>query len=66
MKDIDSIAKLAFTNARNKALESNLSVVETCNGVLYEVFPDGKRVEIKKIPQPIGVNKNNIISIDKS
>lgn len=66
MKDIDSIAKLAFTNARNKALESNLSVVEVHNGVLYEVFPDGKRVEIKKVLQPIDVKKNDIINIDKS
>jgi hypothetical protein len=66
MKDIDFIAKLAFTNARNKALESNLSVVEVHNGVLYEVFPDGKRVEIKKVSQPIDVKKNNIINIDKS
>jgi len=64
--DIDSIAKLAFTNARNKALNANLSVLETDNGVLYEVFPNGNRIEVKKVPSPIKVKKGGKINIDTS
>ena len=62
--NIDSIAKLAFTNARNKALNANLTVLETDDGVLYEVFPDGNKIEVKKVSPPIKVKKDGKINID--
>ncbi len=43
-----TVSGSAFAAARAKALASGLSVLESENGVIYEVFPDGRRVEVKK------------------
>ena len=42
----------AFAAARKRVLQSGQSVLQAENGVIYEVFPDGRRVEVKKIEPP--------------
>jgi hypothetical protein len=42
----------AFAAARKRVLQSGQSVLQAENDVIYEVFPDGRRVEVKKIEPP--------------
>lgn len=51
-KTFPSLSGIAFTTARNETLASGQSVLQSANGVIYEVFPDGRRVERKRIEPP--------------
>jgi len=51
------LAKVAFGRAREEALAAGLSVLESRNGVIYEVFPDGRRIARKQIEPPVNVEK---------
>jgi hypothetical protein len=42
----------AFVEARKIVLASGQSVLQSENGVIYEVFPDGHRVPVKQIDPP--------------
>jgi hypothetical protein len=53
----------AFAAARNQVLASGQSVLESKDGVIYEVFPDGRRVEIKRIEPPTPVVNGSVIVI---
>jgi hypothetical protein len=44
-----------FAAAREEALASDQSILESEQGVIYEVFPDGTRRRVKKIEPPIPV-----------
>lgn len=50
-----ALSGIAFSAAREAALASGQSVVESENGVIYEVFPDGTRIERKRIEPPVSV-----------
>ena len=43
------IAGAAFAAARAEALRSGLSVIESSEGAIYEVFPDGTRRFLKSV-----------------
>ena len=45
----------AFHDARAQTLASGQSVWESEDGVIYEVFPDGRRVERKRIEPPFPI-----------
>jgi len=47
-----ALAGAAFAQARAETLASGQSVLQSENGVIYEVFPDGSRVERKRIEPP--------------
>jgi hypothetical protein len=47
-----AVSGSAFAIAREQVLKSGQSVLQSENGVIYEVFPDGRRVEVKKIEPP--------------
>jgi hypothetical protein len=47
-----ALSASAFTNARNETLASGQSVLHSEDGVIYEVFPDGTRREVKRIEPP--------------
>ena len=47
-----ALSSTAFTTARKETLASGQSVLQSENGVIYEVFPDGRRVERKRIEPP--------------
>lgn len=48
-----SMAGQAFSAARQRTLASGQSVLQAENGIIFEVFPDGRRLEIKRIPPPV-------------
>jgi len=47
-----AVSGSAFAAARERVLQSGQSVLQSENGVIYEVFPDGRRKEVKKIEPP--------------
>lgn len=48
-----SVSGQAFSRARERVLASGQSVLESRDGMIFEVFPDGRRVPIKAIPPPV-------------
>ncbi len=44
-----AISGAAFAAARDHALASGQSVLQSRDGVIYELFPDGRKVEVKHI-----------------
>ncbi len=48
-EQIPLFANIAFNNAKKQALLNGLSVVESKDGWLIEIFPDGTCNKIKKI-----------------
>ncbi len=57
-KSIPKLAKNAIQKAYYDTLSAGLSVMESIDGSIYEVFPDGTKKFIKK-----GHNKININSL---
>lgn len=53
----------AFSAARERVLRSGQSVLEAKDGTIFEVFPDGRRVEIKKIHPPKRVVPGTVYTI---
>jgi len=47
-----ALSGIAFTKAREESLAAGQSVLSSENGVIYEVFPDGRRLERKRIESP--------------
>jgi hypothetical protein len=45
----------AFAAARAQVLASGQSVLQSQDGVIYEFFPDGRKVPVKKIEPPTQV-----------
>jgi hypothetical protein len=45
----------AFSAARQQAFASGQSVLQSDQGVIYEVFPDGSRKRLKEIDPPTPV-----------
>jgi hypothetical protein len=39
----------AFAAARQRVLDSGQSVLQSQDGTIYEVFPDGHRVAVKRV-----------------
>ena len=58
-----AISGSAFAAARERVLASGQSVLQSDNGVIYEVFPDGRRVTVKTIEPPSQVVPGTIIAI---
>lgn len=48
-EELPAKAGEAFATARARTLAAGLSVVESRNGYIYEVFPDGREIVLKKI-----------------
>jgi len=53
----------AFAAARERVLRSGQSVLQSENGVIYQVFPHGKRVVVKKIEPPVRVESGKTFTI---
>jgi hypothetical protein len=49
------LSGIAFDTARKKTLEAGLNVLQSENGVIYEISPDGSRRRIKEIEPPTPV-----------
>lgn len=60
---IPELAEVAFKQAYWAALASGSSVLVSENGSLVEVFPDGQRKFIKKLPTWIQVKRGQKLEI---
>ncbi len=60
---IPELAEVAFKQAYWAALAFGNSVLISDNGKLVEVFPDGKRKFIKKLPLPTPVTRGQRLNI---
>jgi hypothetical protein len=58
-----AVSGVAFDAARKQALKSGLSVLQSEDGVIYEVFPDGSRKRVKEIEPPTKVVSGQKITI---
>jgi hypothetical protein len=58
-----SISGSAFAAARKRVLASGQSVLQSEQGCIYEVFPDGRRRRVKAIEPPTPVIAGSKISI---
>jgi hypothetical protein len=58
-----TLSGIAFATARQQALDAGLSVMESRDGIIYEVFPDGKRVVVKHIEPPMTVIRGSKFQI---
>ena len=58
-----TVSGSAFAAARERVLASGQSVLESQNGVIYEVFPDGRRVEVKKVEPPTQYAAGSVFTI---
>lgn len=58
-----AMSGVAFAVARAEALAAGQSVMEAEGGVIYEIFPDGKRQVIKQIEPPTPVKRGRKILI---
>jgi hypothetical protein len=47
-----AVSGSAFAAARQRVLDSGQSVVQSQDGTIYEVFPDGHRVAVKQVEPP--------------
>ncbi len=58
-----SVSASAFAEARERVLRSGQSILQSENGIIYRVFPDGRREEVKKIDQPAQVVLGSVLEI---
>jgi hypothetical protein len=67
IRDLESkfpaMSGIAFTVACQQALASGKSVLQTDQGVLYEIFPGGRRRRVKDIepPTPVELGQKRIL-----
>jgi hypothetical protein len=50
--EFPALSGQAFAKARARVLASGQSVLQSSGGVIYEVFPDGRKVAVKEIEPP--------------
>jgi hypothetical protein len=53
----------AFAAAREHVLASGQSVLQSQDGIIYELFPDGRKVAVKEIEPPTSVVCGSIFTI---
>ena len=58
-----SASGIAFEQARNHVLASGQSVLLSQGGMIYEVFPDGRRRAVKAIEPPTPVTPGGVFTI---
>jgi hypothetical protein len=58
-----AVSGSAFAAARAHVLASGQSVLQSEQGVIYEVFPDGTRKRVKEIEPPTPVVSGSKITI---
>jgi hypothetical protein len=57
------LSGVAFDAARRQTLKSGLKILQSENGVIYEVSPDGSRRRVKEIEPPTQVESGRKITI---
>lgn len=57
-----AVSGQAFADARERVLASGQSVLQSRDGMIYEVFPDGRREPVKAIAPPLLDDSRNPVS----
>lgn len=60
---LPAVSGSAFADARRKTLASGQSVLQSEKGIIYEVFPNGSRVERKRVDAPRPFTKGTLIQL---
>ena len=60
---IPAVSGLAFATARLQALDAGLKVLQTDDGVLYEVSPDGSKKAVGKVPASVSARVGKVIRL---
>ena len=58
-----AVSGQAFAAAREKVLASGQSVLQTENGFIFRVFPDGRKELVKQIDAPTPVTPGTKLTI---
>jgi hypothetical protein len=58
-----TLSGVTFNAALKRTLASGQSVLQSDDGVIYEVFPDGTRKRVKEIEPPSPVERGKKIAI---
>jgi hypothetical protein len=58
-----TVSGSAFAAARERVLASGQSILQSRDGVIYEVFPDGSRKPVKNIEPPTKVQSGSVFTI---
>jgi hypothetical protein len=58
-----AISGEAFAAARAQVLASGQSVLQSKDGIIYEFFPDGRQVAVKKIEPPTQFGSGKVFTI---
>ena len=61
--EFPAVSGSAFATARERVLASGQSVLQSENGFIYEVFPDGRRLLVKEIDPPTQVIPGSKLSL---
>jgi hypothetical protein len=61
--EFPAMSGVVFAAARERVLASGQSVLQSQDGVIYEVFPDGRKVVVKTIEPPMSVIPGSIFTI---
>lgn len=62
-REFPPVSGQAFAAARERMLVSGQSVLQSENGCIYEVFPDGRKVFVKQIESPTPVTPGTKFTI---
>lgn len=60
---LPSASGAAFATARERVLASGQSLLQSEQGAIYEVFPDGRREFVKAIEPPVAAIPGRKISL---
>jgi hypothetical protein len=58
-----TVSGSAFAAARARVLASGQSVLQSQDGVIFEVFPDGRKLAVKQIEPPVRFVSGKIFTI---
>ncbi len=58
-----ALASVAFSSAHEQALAFGLTLVQSENGTLFEVHPDGSKIVVDTIAPPVSVTAGQKIRL---
>ena len=61
--EFPALSGKAFVKAREEVLRSGQSILESIDGFIYRVFPDGRKEMVKKIEPPAHTTAGKIYKI---
>jgi len=62
-REFPMISGQAFAAARERVLASGQSVLQSENGLIVRVYPDGRKEPVKQIEPPTAVKRGTVLTI---